>query len=403
MIYRPVCQDVWDNVEITLVIWVRCKGKYMLTKVLTAQDLKAVVQHIGLTPLMDLMIERLEQALVDFNKATSITPTRDGFEYSVPRTGLIEWMPAMQAGGPAVIKLVGYHPSNPHTYTLPTILSSALMLDTRSGSLMAMLDATFLTALRTGAASAVASRALASRDSRTLGLIGVGAQSVTQTHALSRVFEFEEVLLYDTDKACLDSFDERLSHIGLHKMRVRPVELDQLCTASDIICTSTSVAKGAGPVFPDRGLKPWLHVNAVGSDFSGKTEVPLTLLQRSLVCPDFLPQAEREGECQQLPASAIGPNLAELVQNPDKFASYRDRCTVFDSTGWSLEDYVAVKLLLDLADEHGYGTELAFTNCALDPKSPYAFSADDSDVAGVEADAAEQLSSDRPLRADRTR
>jgi ornithine cyclodeaminase/alanine dehydrogenase-like protein (mu-crystallin family) len=153
---------------------------------------------------------------------------------------------------------------------------------------------------------------------------------------------------------------------------IRPAVVEEVCRGADIICTATSVANGAAPVLPDRGLQPWLHVNAVGSDFPGKTELPLELLQRSLVCPDYLPQARREGECQQLPAAAIGPDLVQLVQNSTRYETHRANSTVFDSTGWALEDYVAVRIFQSLAAELQCGTELELVDLGLDPKSPYA-------------------------------
>lgn len=356
----------------------------MRTTILTAKDLARVVAHVGLDGLMDQMIQGLSDALLSYDEDALATPVRDGFDYTVPHSGLIEWMPAMELGESAIVKLVGYHPSNPHNFQLPTILSSALHFDTGTGRLLSLLDTTFLTALRTGAASAIASRLLAVADSRTLGLVGAGAQAVTQLHALSRTFELERVLVFDTDARALASFAQRAGHVELPGITLCQSALEELCEQSDIICTATSVATNSGPVLADRNLRPWLHVNAVGSDFPGKTELPLSLLQRSLVCPDYLPQAMREGECQQLPAAAVGPQLVDLLKNAATCKAHRNSTTVFDSTGWALEDYVAVKIFLQLAAELECGTELELADLSLDPMSPYAFTGgNDHSVAGT--------------------
>ena len=90
------------------------------------------------------------------------------------------------------------------------------------------------------------------------------------------------------------------------------------------------------PVLDDAFLRDDVHINAVGSDMAGKTELPLTLLHASLVCPDYTPQAILEGECQQLHNGHIGPSLIEIVKNPNAYVSYQAQKTVFDSTGFAL-------------------------------------------------------------------
>ena len=123
----------------------------------------------------------------------------------------------------------------------------------------------------------------------------------------------------------------------------------------------------------DERFRAHVHINAVGSDFPGKTELPLQLLQRSLVCPDFREQAIHEGECQQLEEHEIGPDLVDLVQGHARYTQFRDTATVFDSTGWALEDYVSVKLLTRLAEEAGLGEYVELESVSDDPKSPYGF------------------------------
>ena len=104
-----------------------------------------------------------------------------------------------------------------------------------------------------------------------------------------------------------------------------------------------------------------------------KVEVPASLLTRSLVCPDFPEQAIREGECQQLRPEEIGPSLVELVKAPGAWASASTATTVFDSTGWALEDHLALDMLLDYAGEMGLGTFVDLETPAVDPRDPYAF------------------------------
>ncbi len=278
----------------------------------------------------------------------------------------------MKSGEAVTVKIVGYHPANPARRGLPTILSTVLCFDVTSGHLRAVIDGNFLTAIRTGAASAVASRVLARPDTTILGLIGCGAQAVSQLHALSRVFPLKQVLVYDTDPVAQESFRARTEALSLAGIDIRPVPLDTVVCTAEVLCTATSVDIGCGPVFSDRLLRSNVHINAVGSDFPGKTELPQSLLARSLVCPDFHPQAVKEGECQQLDPEQIGPDLIALVQQAESFAEYRERCTVFDSTGWAIEDYVTVNLLLQYGRDLGCVTRVDLADLTQDPHNPYA-------------------------------
>ena len=128
-----------------------------------------------------------------------------------------------------------------------------------------------------------------------------------------------------------------------------------------------------GPVFQDFDCKPHLHVNAVGSDFPGKFELPVAMLRQSFVCPDFLEQALKEGECQQLAKDEIGDTLVSVVQRSDNYESMRNRTTVFDSTGWSFEDFVVSNMFHQIAEELELGTKVEIESRSVDPKDPYAF------------------------------
>ena len=345
----------------------------MNTTILSVEDVRTVIHHVGLDALMDETIDGIVDACREFDDGKFEVPVRQGFDYTVPDAGLLEWMPAMRVGGHAMLKVVGYHPTNPGKRELPTILSVAMTFDTESGHLIGLLDGTFPTAIRTGAASAVASRVLASKDSKILGLIGAGSQAVAQLHAISRVFDLEEVLVFDTDAETSRSFSQRAAFMDKTGIAISPCAIVELVSRSDIICTSTSVDIGGGPVFDDSGLKPWVHINAVGSDFPGKTEVPLSVLRRSLVCPDFTGQAVKEGECQQLSGSEIGPDLVKIVNNVEAYLRFRDKPTVFDSTGWAMEDHVVIDILLHHARELGCGSAVSIESISADPRNPYKF------------------------------
>lgn len=352
----------------------------METRIILAEDIARLISSVGIDTLMDEMTTRLKTALQEYDDSQHELPIRDGFNYTDPHLGLVEWMPIMRKAHTATIKIVGYHPNNPTHSNLPSVLSTVGIYDTSNGHLLGLADATFLTALRTGAASAVASEALARADSKVVGLIGVGAQAVTQLHALSRLFPIERVLINDIDPVATQSFVSRVETLLPRQVEIRSLPVDELVPACDILCTCTSVEVGEGPLFGDLEVRPWLHVNAIGADFPGKTELPLSLLQRSLVVPDFTGQAIREGECQQLRKEDIGPDLAHVSQHGDHFETGRQRLTVFDSTGYALEDHVAIEMLIEYCDELHLGLNVQLETATGDPRNPYDLGASSGDA-----------------------
>lgn len=343
----------------------------MKTLIVAAPDVSKIIDDVGLDRLMDDLIESLTSKLRDLDTSLVEAPPRSGFHYDRPVTGLLEWMPHMETGDSVTVKIVGYHPSNPEKYGLPTILSTVSAYDTATGHLIGIADATFLTALRTAAASAVASRTLAREDSAIIGLIGCGAQAVSQLHAMIRSFPVQRVMINDHVESRASTLVDRIAEFATGGLEVDQAPIAAIVAESDILCTSTSVAIGEGPVFAATEHQPWLHINAVGSDFPGKFEIPLEMLHEAVVCPDFPEQALKEGESQQLAPEDLGPSLTELVKGRVALAPLRDRLTVFDSTGWALTDHVALRLLLDHAARLGIGSSIDLETGSGDPYSPY--------------------------------
>ncbi len=344
----------------------------MKTIVLSLDDTVKLIREIGHDALMDEMIDRLGRAFATYNARDTVMPPRDGFHYKQPATGLVEWMPVME-NGQVSIKVVGYHPENPTRHNLPTILGTISAYDTHTGHLIGIVDGTFLTAIRTAAASAVASRYLAAPHSKTLGIIGAGAQAIAQVHAISREFKIDTVLFFDIDAAAAATFPDRCAVLGLENVAIKAAPIAEIVSESDIICTATSIEVGAPPLFADLPARPWLHVNAAGSDFEGKTELDRDFLRGALVCPDLKEQAILQGECQQLAEDEIGPELVEVIQHPTRWDDARGKRTVFDSTGLALEDHVAINMVLDFARELDLGQMIQIENLSADPKNPYSF------------------------------
>ena len=344
-----------------------------ITRVLTQKCLASIVAQVGLDALLDELIERLTTAFATHDPGAVQTVVRSGFRYTSPELGLLEWMPAMESGGRVSLKTVGYHPANPVKRGSPSVLATTSLHDTTDGRMLALCEATFLTALRTGAASAVVTDALATADAGALGMIGCGAQAVTQIHSVSRVRSIESVLAFDTDPRVAGTLAARLGRAGV-RARIEVVDTPERVVAEvDILCSATSISPGAEPAVPDVPHRPWLHINAVGADHPGKRELAPGLLARAVVVPDHLEQCAAEGETQQVPRESLGPEMPELIRNRSRHEGLRAKLTVFDSTGWALEDLVATELVLDHAERLDEGVALELQPSPRDPYDPYEF------------------------------
>ena len=340
------------------------------TLIVTEADIGTIFAEVGIDQLMDETIATLERAFAEYGDGATTIRARTGFVYDVPEPGLVEFMPAMRGRKRVVMKVVGYHPGNPVNRGLPTILATNSLYDVTNGHLIALVDGTFATAVRTGAASAVASTILAKPDSRTLGIIGTGAQAVTQLHALSRRFAFDRVFVHDIEDAHQASFVSRAGFVGLP---IEIVDKAEVLARADILVVATSNAVGAKPVVVRGPHQTHLHINAVGSDIPGKVELAREFLSDAGVFPDYREQALVEGECQQLSPDMVGLELHELIKHPAKGIAYRNGLTVFDSTGNPLEDLAITEILVGHAKRLGLGQDLVVEAGVYDALDPYRF------------------------------
>lgn len=343
------------------------------TRVLTQKCIARIVERVGLDTLLDELISRLAVALATYDQKSVQTVVRSGFRYASPEFGLIEWMPAMELGRRVSVKTVGYHPANPTERGSPSVLATTSLHDTADGRLLALCESTFLTALRTGAASAVVTDVLAIPEASTLGMIGCGAQAVTQIHAVSRVRPIRRIVAFDIDDTIAGTLATRLRRAGV-TATVDLVKIPaEAVSTVDILCTATSISPGAPPVVPDIEHRSWLHINAVGADHPGKRELAGGLMGRAIIVPDLLEQCAAEGEVQHVDRDRLGPEMADLIRHRSRYEHLRTQLTVFDSTGWALEDLIAAELALDHAERLDEGFAIDLQPSPSDPYDPYEF------------------------------
>ncbi|MBI2957704.1 MAG: ornithine cyclodeaminase family protein [Chloroflexi bacterium] len=306
----------------------------MPTLILTAKDVKELID-------MPEVIEVVEKAFADWANGKAAMPPK---AYVQVERGDFRAMPAAIPGG-AGLKWVNVHPDNP-SRNLPTVMAILIYNDPSTGYPLAIMDATELTAYRTGAAAAVASKYLARRDSRTLGLIGAGRQAHTQLMAHLSLFDLQEVRAYDRSPAATDRLIK-----AFPKTRIRAASLAD-AAESDIVCTVTPAHE---PVLMKEHVRPGTHVNAIGADAAGKEELDPSILNNAVVVVDEIVQASRSGEIN-VPVSkglfkveSIFATLGDIVSGKKVFERRPSAVTVFDSTGVAIEDVATAKLIYERA------------------------------------------------------
>jgi alanine dehydrogenase len=212
------------------------------------------------------------------------------------------------------------------------------------------MDAADITAYRTGATSAIASKYLARRDSHTLGIIGAGRQAYTQIQAHARLFDLKQIKVFDisreaTQRLLMSFSDYPLKECSLEKT-----------AASDIVCTLTPSRR---PFVKREWILPGTHINAIGADAEGKEELEPAILKEATVVVDDLRQTSAAGEINVPVAKGLFSvdevygTLAEIIVGRKQGRKDKDAITVFDSTGVAIEDVAVAKLIYEKAKKAG--------------------------------------------------
>jgi ornithine cyclodeaminase len=243
-------------------------------------------------------------------------------------------------------KYVNGHPKNTAEGLL-TVTAFGVLSDVETGYPLLLSEMTFTTALRTAAMSAMAARRMARPDSRVMALIGNGAQSEFQAIAFNHMLGIRELRLYDIDSRATLKLERNLLRLGLHGLRV--VKCNSAAEAvrgADIITTVTADKRNAVILTPDM-IQPGMHINAVGGDCPGKTELHADILRRpdARVIVEYAPQCRIEGEIQQLDPWFPVIELSEVLTGTAVARANRSEVTVFDSVGFALTDFSALRYL----------------------------------------------------------
>jgi ornithine cyclodeaminase len=286
------------------------------------------------------------------------------------QVGVIELMPTSD-GRLYSFKYVNGHPKNTAEGLL-TVTAFGVLADVDTGYPLLLSELTFTTALRTAAMSALAAKWMARANSRSMAMIGNGAQSEFQVIAFHHMLGIREVRIFDTDPLAMAKLERNLTLLQLPGLRVvRSASTAEAVRGADIVTTATADKRNATILTPDM-IQPGMHLNAVGGDCPGKTELHADILRRAdaRVVVEFEPQSRIEGEIQQLEPTFPVIEFSDLLDGKAPGRAGDHEVTIFDSVGFALEDFSALRYLHRLHhEERGAQQDLDLIPDLEDPKN----------------------------------
>ncbi len=332
-------------------------------KVLSVGDVATIVAQHGFNNFITDLVKYLKQDFTrwnEFNKTPRHALHVDG--------GVIELMPVCD-NKYYTFKYVNGHPKNPLSGK-QTVVATGQLSQISDGYPLILSEMTTLTAFRTAATSILATDLLAKKDAKTLAIIGTGAQSEFQTLAHLLVRNIKTVRYYDIDPLAMNKYRANLANCGIEIIACDNAK--EAVTGADIIIVCTA-CKGHVNVILNEWLTDGVHINALGGDCPGKTELELEILSRSKVVVEFMEQSLIEGEIQRLSKTdaekIVHSELWQIVAGEKEGRTNDTEITLFDSVGFAMEDYSVLRLIYDLSRQYNLGQELDLIPQIADPKN----------------------------------
>lgn len=305
-------------------------------------------------------LEAIEMAFKAKGEGKAQMPPKQYLFFS-KYNGDLRTMPAyLENNDVAGVKIVTVHPSNPKEHNLPTVMATIFLIDPITGFLKAIIDGTYLTALRTGAAGGIAAKYLSRKNSKTVGIIGAGTQARTQLMALKEVRSISFVKVYDLSKDASEKYAKEMSESLNLKVEVAQ-SAKEAADSSDIIVTVTPSTR---PIVMSDWISPGAHINAIGADAPGKEELDPEILRKAKIIVDDWDQAIHGGEVN-VPISKdlikkedIYADIGDIVTGRKRGRESEREITVFVSTGLAIQDVAVASLVFDKAKKKGIGQEI---------------------------------------------
>ncbi|MBO1268161.1 ornithine cyclodeaminase [Arthrobacter cavernae] len=281
--------------------------------------------------------------------------------------GVIELMPTSDHESYG-FKYVNGHPSNP-SRGFQTVTAFGVLADVHNGYPTFLAEMTVLTALRTAATSAMVARRLARPGSRVMAMIGTGSQSEFQALAFRATLGIQELRIWDTDPAAIAKFLRNIEPMGFD-VTVGSSAADAV-QGADIITTCTA-DKARATILSADLIEPGVHLNAIGGDCPGKTELDPAILLGGEVFVEFTPQTRVEGEIQQMPTDFPVTEFWEVLLGARPGRTSPEQITIFDSVGFAIEDFSALRYVRDAVAGTAFFEEIDLVANPDDPKDLFA-------------------------------
>ena len=332
-------------------------SRHALVPFVSVDHMMRLVLHVGIERMMLELADAIE---ADFRRWPEFDKTPRVASHS--DIGVIELMPTSD-GQQYGFKYVNGHPSNTRQ-GLQTVTAFGVLADVVTGYPVLLSEMTILTALRTAATSAMAAKWLAPRDARVMAMIGNGAQAEFQALAMKAVCGIEEVRLYDTDPIATRKCAANLSGRGLRIVSCATAE-DAILGAQ--IITTCTADKQYATILTDNMVGGGVHINAVGGDCPGKTELHRDILLRAGIFVEYPPQTRVEGEIQQLAPDHPVSEFWQVITGQTTGRTDQGQVTLFDSVGFAIEDFSALRHIHQRLQGTGFFQEL---DMIADPDDP---------------------------------
>jgi ornithine cyclodeaminase len=315
------------------------------------------VHHFGIQTVLRELTDAIED---DYRRWDRFEKTPRLASYS--DEGVIELMPTSD-GEAFSFKYVNGHPSNA-AKGLQTVAAFGLLARVDTGYPLMLTEMTLLTALRTAATSAMAARHLAPENAKVMAIIGNGAQAEFQALAMKAVIGIEEVRLYDIDTGATAKAARNLAGSAL---RIVSCATSQEAIERANIITTCTADKAYATILSDNMVGAGVHINAIGGDCPGKTELHRDILTRATTFVEFEPQTRVEGEIQQMGADYPVTEFWRVLAGEAEGRSHPGQITLFDSVGFATEDFSALRYVHRKLEDTDFYQEI---DILADPDDP---------------------------------
>jgi len=301
----------------------------------------------------------VEKAFAELANGSAVLPLRINI---TPPDGLSLYMPAyLKELGALACKVVTVYKNNPKLHNMPTTIGKVLLQDPSTGDVICIMDGGYLTAVRTGAVSGVATKYLACQDKQQIaGIFGAGVQAKMQLWAMALARDLAKAYVYDVSDEAAGQFSSEMSG-KLNLKIIRAKSPDEIIEKSDIICTATS---SPTPIFDGKAVREGTHINGIGSHTPNARELDTAIIKRSKFIADSYEACLKEAGDIMIPIdegaidkSHMYAELGEIVTGKKPARADDKEITLFKSNGLAIQDTATAKLVYDKAVETGIGTE----------------------------------------------